>query len=114
MVVDGLNGLVIPPNDVDALTRAIQFLYDRPDLVRLHGAAGRERVVKHFTWEHSVSGCSALTAWPGQGRLGRGDGAPVHGRSRLKKPAVLPFSFNQLFGHSPSVDQYKERLRSGT
>ena len=52
VVVDGLNGLVIPPNDVDALTRAIQFLYDRPDLVRLYGAAGRERVVKHFTWEH--------------------------------------------------------------
>jgi len=52
VVVDGLNGLVIPPNDVEALTRAIQFLYDRPDLVRLYGAAGRERVVKHFTWEH--------------------------------------------------------------
>ena len=51
-MVDGLNGLVIPPNDVEALTRAIQFLYDRPDLVRLYGAAGRERVVKHFTWEH--------------------------------------------------------------
>jgi glycosyltransferase involved in cell wall biosynthesis len=52
VVVDGLNGVVIPPNDVDALTRAIQVLYDRPDLVRRYGAAGRERVVKHFTWDH--------------------------------------------------------------
>ena len=52
VVVDGLNGVVIPPNDVDALTRAIQFLYDRPDLVRRYGAAGRERVVKQFTWDH--------------------------------------------------------------
>jgi len=52
VVVDDLNGVMIPPNDVDALTRAIQFLYDRPDLVRRYGAAGRERVVKHFTWDH--------------------------------------------------------------
>ena len=52
VVVDGLNGVVIPPNDVGALARAIQFLYDRPDLVRRYGAAGRERVVKHFTWDH--------------------------------------------------------------
>lgn len=52
VVADGLNGVVIPPNDVDALIRAIRFLYDRPDLVRRYGAAGRERVVKHFTWDH--------------------------------------------------------------
>ncbi len=52
VVVDGLNGLIIPPNDVDALVRALRFLYDRPDLVRLYGATGRERVVQHFTWDH--------------------------------------------------------------
>ncbi len=52
VVVDGLNGLVIAPNDVDALVRALRFLYDRPDLVRHYGAAGRERVVQHFTWDH--------------------------------------------------------------
>jgi glycosyltransferase involved in cell wall biosynthesis len=52
VVVDGLNGIIIPPNDVDALASAIQFLYDRPDLVRQYGAAGRERVLEHFTWDH--------------------------------------------------------------
>jgi glycosyltransferase involved in cell wall biosynthesis len=52
VVVDGLNGLIIPPDDVRALARAIQFLYDRPDLVRSYGAAGRARVVQHFTWDH--------------------------------------------------------------
>jgi glycosyltransferase involved in cell wall biosynthesis len=52
VVVDGLNGIVIPPNDVEALASAIQFLYDRPDLVRQYGAAGRERVLEHFTWDH--------------------------------------------------------------
>jgi glycosyltransferase involved in cell wall biosynthesis len=52
VVEDGVNGVVIPPNDVDALAAAIQFLYDRPDLVRRYGAAGRERVLEQFTWDH--------------------------------------------------------------
>jgi glycosyltransferase involved in cell wall biosynthesis len=52
VVVDGVNGVVIPPEDVDALAAAIQFLYDRPELVRRFGAAGRKRVLDHFTWEH--------------------------------------------------------------
>jgi glycosyltransferase involved in cell wall biosynthesis len=52
VVVDGLNGLIIPPDDVDALARAIRQLYDRPDLVRIYGAAGRARVVQQFTWDN--------------------------------------------------------------
>ena len=52
VVEDGVNGVVIPPNDVDALAAAIQFLYDRPDLVRRYGAAGREQVLEQFTWDH--------------------------------------------------------------
>jgi glycosyltransferase involved in cell wall biosynthesis len=52
VVVDGLNGLIIQPNDVDALASAIRQLYDRPDLVRSYGAAGRKRVVQQFTWDH--------------------------------------------------------------
>jgi len=52
VVVDGVNGVVIPPADVDALAAAIQFLYDRPDLVRKYGAAGRKRVLEQFTWDH--------------------------------------------------------------
>jgi glycosyltransferase involved in cell wall biosynthesis len=52
VVVDGLNGLIIPPNDVGALARAIRQMYDRPDLVRSYGAAGRARVVQQFTWDH--------------------------------------------------------------
>src|SRR5580704_17278646 len=52
VVVDGVNGVVIPPDDVDALAAAIQLLYDRPDLVRKYGAAGRKRVLEQFTWDH--------------------------------------------------------------
>ncbi|MBV8640127.1 MAG: glycosyltransferase family 4 protein [Verrucomicrobia bacterium] len=52
VVVDGLNGLVISPNDVDALASAIQLLYDQPELVRQYGATGRKRVLEQFTWDH--------------------------------------------------------------
>jgi glycosyltransferase involved in cell wall biosynthesis len=52
VVIDGVNGLIIPPNDPDALATAIERLYRDRDLgVRL-GAAGRQRVVENFTWEH--------------------------------------------------------------
>lgn len=51
VVVDGLNGRVIPCDDVDALAGAIQEFHDSPDLLEEMGRAGRERVMKHFTWE---------------------------------------------------------------
>jgi len=52
VVVDGLNGILIPPNDIDSLSRAILKLYRNPDLVRAMGEAGRQRVVEQFTWDH--------------------------------------------------------------
>jgi glycosyltransferase involved in cell wall biosynthesis len=52
VVVDGLNGLLIPPNDVDSLCSAILKLYQSPELVRAMGNAGRQRVVEQFTWDH--------------------------------------------------------------
>jgi D-inositol-3-phosphate glycosyltransferase len=51
-VIDGLNGLLIQPNDVDSLCSAILKLYRSPELVRAMGEAGRQRVVEHFTWDH--------------------------------------------------------------
>ena len=47
-----INGLIVPPNDPDALAAAIERLYHDRDLCARLGAAGRERVVKNFTWEH--------------------------------------------------------------
>jgi len=52
VVQDGLNGIVIPPEDPDALAAAIRRFYDSPDLVDQMGAAGRERVLSNFTWDH--------------------------------------------------------------
>jgi glycosyltransferase involved in cell wall biosynthesis len=52
VVVDGENGIIIPPNDPDALAAAIERLYRDPELRAKMGAAGRKRVVENFTWGH--------------------------------------------------------------
>jgi glycosyltransferase involved in cell wall biosynthesis len=52
VVLDGVNGLIIPPNDPDALAAAIEKLYRDRDLGARLGAAARQRVVENFTWEH--------------------------------------------------------------
>jgi glycosyltransferase involved in cell wall biosynthesis len=52
VVVDGLNGIIIPPNNSDALHEALLTLYKNRDMTERMGDAGRERVVEHFTWDH--------------------------------------------------------------
>ena len=52
VVVDGLNGLVVPCGSKEALAEAITRLYrDRNQLLAM-GKAARERVVNNFTWHH--------------------------------------------------------------
>ncbi|HEV7867238.1 MAG TPA: glycosyltransferase family 4 protein [Chthoniobacteraceae bacterium] len=52
VVIDGVNGLIIPPNDPDALAAALQTLHGDRELCLRLGAAGRQRIVERFTWEH--------------------------------------------------------------
>ena len=52
VVQHNVNGLIIPPNDPDALAAAIQYLYQNRDLCAQFGATGRQRVVENFTWAH--------------------------------------------------------------
>ena len=52
VVRDGVDGLIVPPAQVEALAGAIRHLYDRPDLVAQMGAAARQRAVENFTWDH--------------------------------------------------------------
>jgi glycosyltransferase involved in cell wall biosynthesis len=47
-----VNGLIIPPNDPDALAAALERLYRDRDLAERLGTAGRRRVCDHFTWSH--------------------------------------------------------------
>jgi glycosyltransferase involved in cell wall biosynthesis len=52
VVIDGLNGILVPSNNCQALCEAILRLYRDPDLALQMGAAGRERAVEQFTWDH--------------------------------------------------------------
>ena len=48
-VLDGVTGLLVPPEDVDALRDAVATLLDDDRLRRRMGAAGRERMQKDFS-----------------------------------------------------------------
>ena len=51
-VVHGHNGLLIPPNDVEALTAAIEHFHTHRDDLAEMGKRGRERVLSCLTWDH--------------------------------------------------------------
>jgi glycosyltransferase involved in cell wall biosynthesis len=74
-VVDGETGLLVDAGDAAALAGSIRRYIDDPDLRRLHGEAGRERVLRRFqprsVWRalHEVY-IHALDAVPHDGTLG--------------------------------------------
>ena len=55
----GETGLLVEPNDPDALVEAIRSLLDDPALASRLGEAGRERVMERFTWEVTARGTAA-------------------------------------------------------
>ncbi|MFI1163107.1 glycosyltransferase family 4 protein [Streptomyces sp. NPDC020801] len=97
---DGETCLAVPPGDAGALAAGLSRLLGDPELrVRL-GRAGRERVLRHFTWARAAEGTVAryreAIALPG-GRRGSRGAAPVTGPDtrRSAAPGIdLP--------HSPS------------
>jgi len=50
IVHHGVNGLVVPPHDLDALTDAVKYLIEHPDERQQMGAHGREIVLNDFTF----------------------------------------------------------------
>jgi glycosyltransferase involved in cell wall biosynthesis len=57
--VSGETGLLVEPNDPDALVVAIRQLLDDAALRERLGAAGRQRVIERFTWEVTARGTAA-------------------------------------------------------
>ena len=51
MVLEGETGLLVPPNDPEALAEAINSLLAEPARMRAMGAKGRERVEEYYTWD---------------------------------------------------------------
>jgi glycosyltransferase involved in cell wall biosynthesis len=57
--VSGETGLLVEPNNPDALVEAIGRLLDDAALRERLGAAGRERVIARFTWQVTAKGTAA-------------------------------------------------------
>jgi alpha-maltose-1-phosphate synthase len=51
IVRDGVDSLLVPPGDADALTAALAALLSDPQRAREMGGAGRERLLRELTWE---------------------------------------------------------------
>ncbi len=64
VVAHEVTGFIVPPNDVAALRQKLGWLRDHPQEATAMGAAGRERVLTHFTWPRVVERC--LTAYGDQ------------------------------------------------
>jgi glycosyltransferase involved in cell wall biosynthesis len=60
IVADGETGIVVPSEDVAALTRAIVALARDPELVRRYGEAARRRALAQFSAEAAADGVEAV------------------------------------------------------
>ena len=54
VIVDGVNGLLVPPGDVSALRTALERLLADEPLRRRLGAAARAHAREHLSWESAT------------------------------------------------------------
>jgi len=52
VVREGIEGIIVPPGDVNAIAGAIEHFYQHPRIVSEMSIAARKRVVENFTWDH--------------------------------------------------------------
>jgi sugar transferase (PEP-CTERM/EpsH1 system associated) len=60
VIEDGVTGLVVPPSDPAAMAAALERYVRSPQLASAHGAAGRERVQRHYNMNAMVAGYQSL------------------------------------------------------
>jgi len=54
VIISGQNGLLVEPRNVQDLTGAVDNLLSRPDFARQLAEAGRDTVLKGYTWEQNA------------------------------------------------------------
>lgn len=59
---DGVNGFLVPPQDIPSLANRLEFVLKSPEQCRIIGEAGRNTVENEFTWEHHAEGLISLYA----------------------------------------------------
>jgi starch synthase len=62
VVSDGETGLLVPPDDPDALAAGLNALIGDPGRAAALGRAGRERAVAEFGWQAVAAQTAALYA----------------------------------------------------
>jgi glycosyltransferase involved in cell wall biosynthesis len=70
VVVDGVTGLLAPPENVPALAEAVVRLLNDPDMRQAMGEAGRERVQVHFSRQAMLEKTAALYEMSGNPSVG--------------------------------------------
>ena len=60
VITDGIDGLLIPPENVDALADALKKLNQFPEMRQRLASAGRARIESHYTMQNEVSGYDSL------------------------------------------------------
>jgi sugar transferase (PEP-CTERM/EpsH1 system associated) len=60
VIADGVTGRVVPPRDPAAMADALAQYLQAPELAAAHGAAGRARVLSHYSMPAMVAGYQAL------------------------------------------------------
>ena len=56
VLVDGVNGLFVPPRDPQALRQAIEYLWNHPEECERMGREGRRHVEQHHSIEQFIAG----------------------------------------------------------
>jgi starch synthase len=62
VVIDGVTGLLVPPDDEEALAAALNELIGDPARAEAMGQAGRERAVTEFSWASVATQTAELYA----------------------------------------------------
>jgi glycosyltransferase involved in cell wall biosynthesis len=54
IIENNVSGLLVPPADACALSRAVRTLLEDPQRCRRMGAAGREHVIERYSWDRAA------------------------------------------------------------
>ena len=60
-IVDGVTGRIVPPEDPEALARAVIAILENRDMAARMASQGRQRAVEQFSWRARAQRCSRPT-----------------------------------------------------